>query len=519
MQQPMELRTQRSLFALAVAFAISAASLVFPMADLSAQAPKPKATVSPAAKKTPAASQLTLSDLVDGVYAQYPPYLAALIERDVAQGKLRSARGIFDFQTFVDIFDNTQGFYEATTVEAGFEQFTGIWGSTIYGGYRYTEGFLPDYYYERRTEAGGEPEVGIKLPLMQNRAIDERRATLLKAKLENEQADPKIRKQQLDFTKAAMFAYYNWFAEVRKLAATEEMLRIAQDRREAVKTQIEKGMVAPVIEVENDQMVISRELSLLKAQRAFEAGSIALSLFHRNEYSEPIIPSRALAPERLPEPFPLRADITTGAIAFALDHRPELAYLEIELQKLGVDARLFRNKALPKLDTFVGASQGIGAHRYKDTGDFELKTGLQFRLPLQRNEARGKQEENAAKIEQTQNEYRFVIDRISAEIHNAFSAVTLALDQVERARKNTGLALKLQKVEQDRFELGATDLLGLMIREQAAFQARLDEIESLNQYYKAISDFLMATGIKLDAAESAPAEIRQIIQSLGLKAP
>lgn len=464
----------------------------------------------------PQTTKLTASDLVGGVYAQYPPYLAALIERDVAQGKLRSARGVFDFQTFVNIFDNTQGFYEATTVEAGFEQFAGLWGSTIYGGYRYTEGFLPDYYYERRTNAGGQPEVGIKVPLMQNRAIDERRATLLKAKLENEQADPKIRKQQLDFTKAAMFAYYNWFAEVRKLAASEEILRIAQDRAKAVKTQIEKGMVAPVIEVENNQMVISRELALLKSQRAFEAASIALSLFHRNEFGEPIIASRSLAPERLPEPFPLPDDITTGAIAFALEHRPELAYLELELQKLGIDARLFRNKALPKLDTFVGANQGTGAFRYKDTGDFELKTGLQFRMPLQRNEARGKQQETAAKIEQTENEYRFAIDRIAAELHNAFSAVTLALDQVQRARQNTDLALQLQKVEQDRFALGASDLLGLMIREQAAFQARVDEIESLNQYYKAISDFITSTGIKLNELAAAPPAIRNAIQSLGL---
>jgi len=88
---------------------------------------------------------LTLQSLVSGVYSQYPPYLAALIERDVAQGKLRSARGVFDFNTFVDIFDNTTGYYEATTLEAGFEQYTGVWGSTVYGGYRYTEGFLPDY--------------------------------------------------------------------------------------------------------------------------------------------------------------------------------------------------------------------------------------------------------------------------------------------------------------------------------------------------------------------------------------
>jgi len=497
----MELRPNRLFLATLLCLMVSPA--------LFAQGPKSEVSRVP--------QTLTLQNLVSGVYSQYPPYLAALIERDVAQGKLRSARGIFDFNTFAEIFDNTAGFYEATTVEAGFEQFTGVWGSTIYGGYRQTDGFLPDYYYERRTDAGGEPQVGIKLPLMQNREIDEKRATLLKAKLENEQADPKIRKQQLDFTKAAMFGYYNWYAEIRKLAASEELLRIAQDRAGAVKTQIEKGLVAPVIEVENNQMVLSRELSLLKAQRAFEAASIALSLFHRNQYSEPVIPVLAMAPEALGEPFELPENAIAVAVDYARQNRPEIVYLEIELQKLGVDARLFRNKVLPKLDTFVGASQGLGASRYKDTGDLEVKAGLQFRMPLQRNEAKGKQAENAAKIQQTEKEYRFATERITAEIQNAHSAVTLALHQVDRAKQNSALALQLQKVEQDRFQLGAADLLGLMIREQAAFQARLDEIESYNQYFKAISDFVMAAGINLRDTKAMPPEIRKVVDSLDLR--
>jgi len=279
---------------------------------------------------------------------------------------------------------------------------------------------------------------------MQNREIDEKRAALLKAKLENEQADPKIRKQQLDFTKAAMFAYFNWYAEIKKLVASEELLRIAKDRAGAVKTQIEKGLVAPVIEVENNQMVLSRELSLLKAQRAFEAASIALSLFHRNESSEPVIPVLAMAPRQLREPFPLPDDAIAVAGEYASRNRPELVFLQIELQKLGVDARLFKNKTLPKLDTFAGASQGAGASRYKDTGDLEVKAGLQFRMPLQRNEAKGKQAENAAKIQQTEKDYRFTMERITAEIQNAHSAVTLALDQLDRAKQNHVLALQLQ---------------------------------------------------------------------------
>ena len=216
------------------------------------------------------------------------------------------------------------------------------------------------------------------------------------------------------------------------------------------------------------------------------------------------------------EPFGLSGGALAAAIDYANRNRPELIYLRIELEKLGVDTRLYQNKTLPKLDTFVSGSQGVGEKLYKDTDDIEIKSGIQFRLPLQRNEARGKLAENAAKIEQTEQEYRFAVERIAAEIQNAHSAVTLALDQVQRAKRNYQLSLQLQKVEQDRFNLGAADLLGLMIREQAAFQARLDEIESYNQYFKAISDFIMAAGVNLREPTGMPNEVRTVVDSLSL---
>jgi hypothetical protein len=36
-----------------------------------------------------------LESVLESVTSQYPPYLAALIERDIAQGHLRSAQGSF----------------------------------------------------------------------------------------------------------------------------------------------------------------------------------------------------------------------------------------------------------------------------------------------------------------------------------------------------------------------------------------------------------------------------------------
>jgi hypothetical protein len=88
---------------------------------------------------------IQLDDVLRSVTNQYPPLLAAYIERDIANGRLRSAQGVFDFNVFAKSFGNPSGYYDYGTFDAGFEQFLGVWGSTLFGGYRITRGTLPDY--------------------------------------------------------------------------------------------------------------------------------------------------------------------------------------------------------------------------------------------------------------------------------------------------------------------------------------------------------------------------------------
>lgn len=434
---------------------------------------------------------LLWDEVGQSVATQYPPYLAALIERDIAAGRLRGAEGAFDFSTFAKAFGNPNGYYEPFTFDAGFEQFLGIWGATLYGGYRITTGTLPDYY-RRRTQGGGEPRIGLKIPLLQDGSIDYRRAGVLKARLDQELADPAIWRQYLDFLRAARVAYLQWLTSGRRWGLAEEILRVAQDRREAIRRQIERGLSAPIIAKENEQLVVSRELAVVRARRRFEAASLTLSLFHRNAQDQPVVAGRERLPATLPQARPPEEATLETGLAQALRDRPELRQLEVAAQKLGVDLRLARNALLPRLDAGVEASQGLGDDLYRDKGEFELKLGLEFKMPLQRRQARGQVEETRGRLDQLNRQLAFARDRITTEVRNAHLALAAAHEQIERAGLNARLAGELLDVERDRFRLGATDLLALQIREQAAFQARLEEVDAIEQYLVANADFLAA---------------------------
>jgi outer membrane protein TolC len=466
-------------------------------------------------KAESAEKPLRLNDVLQSVSEQYPPYLAALIERDIASGRHQSALGAMDLQTYLRLFNNPTGFYESTTAEIGLEQFTNFRGATIFGGYQHTEGFLPDYYRSRRTDAGGTPRLGIRLPLLRNGAIDSRRAAIFKTDLDRKLADPFIRKQHLNFILSAMKTYHHWLATGQKLEVTESLLGIAQEREKAIQTQIEKGLVAPIAALENKQLVVSRRLATAKARRQLEAATVTLSLLHRNTNDEPILAKRNRLPAEFPAPLPLPTRTLSLALQHASNHRPEIQLFELELEKLNINTKLLRNQRQPQLDAYIAASQSLGESRYKDTGEFELELGIEFKMPLQQNRAKGNIKANAAKVEQLTLKTQFAFDRIAAEVWDAHSAVKAAWEQHEQAELNVLLANQLHEVEQDRFSLGAVDFLPLQLREQSAYQASLLQIDILKQYYDALATLIIVTGIDCRTAlPDGKGHLMQAIQHL-----
>lgn len=445
------------------------------------------------ASAPPGPCPLLLDHVLGSITNQYPPLLAALIERDIAAGRLRSAGAAFDFNAFAKLFGTPYGYYETGTADIGFEQFTGIWGSTVFGGYRYTGGNrLPDYYYTR-TEGGGEIRLGLEVPLLRDGSIDRRRAAVLKAQLDQQLADPAIARQQLDFIRAGTVAYGQWVATGQRYLVASNLLQVARNRAYALTNQFTAGLVPKIVLTDNDRLVVSRELSLVQARRRFEAASLTLSLFYRSADDTPIVAGLDCLPPVFPPSPDLEERGLGPAIAAAFRVRPELRRFDLNRRKLEVDRRLARNQLLPNLNAGVSVNQDFGEEIYADLSLPQLRAGVEFKMPLQRSEAKGRLAEVDGLLEQLSNEERFARDRIRAEIQDAFSAYVAASEQIHQTRRNVDLAQDLLAAEEDRFQLGASDLLALQLREQAAVDARNLDVDSAAELLRAVADYRAAT--------------------------
>lgn len=447
-----------------------------------------------------AAKPLLLQEVLASVQTQYPPYLAALIEQDIANGRVRQALGSFDLNLNAGGTAGLAGYYDGRTGYTMLEQPLPFWGGSVYGGYRLSSGFLPNYNKDR-TGVDGEGVLGFRIPLLRDGTIDRRRASLWQAQIDQELADPIILRQYLDFIRAATISYYSWVAAGQRLAYAEELLRIAKDRDSAIAEQVKKGASAPIVQIDNQRLVVSREIATVLALRRFQSGSIELSLFYRTrEQAEPIVAMRDRVPAAFPpHPRPDEAQLTAD-IAKAAVFRPEIRRIELLVEKVEIDRKLAKNNLLPSLDVGIEAGQFLGGNRPRDIERNEVEAKIEFKLPLQRRDAKGRIDIADATIGRLNNDKRFARDRIAADVQDAYSALIAAYDALKMTRRNVELARQLEKAENERLKQGATDLLALQIREQATFDAQVLEVEAQADYFRAQANYRAA--IAADAPAS-----------------
>ena len=439
-----------------------------------------------------AVEPLALPELLDSVRNRYPPLLIALIEQDIAAGRLRQAEGAFDLGFSLRAGIAPKGYYDGSSGDIALDQRLPFWGGNVFAGYRRSSGLLADYDKDR-TQRDGEYRAGLRFNLLRDGPIDRQRAELMKARLDLGLADPFIQRQKLDIVRAATRSYYHWVAAGLRESVAREQLKVAEDRATALTEQANTGMVAPIVVTDNERLIVSRQLIVTQSRRRFEAASLELSLFYRGPDDLPITPARERLPQDLPAAeLPARLG-DVSLLESVAELRPELRRVRLLKEKVEVDLRLARNATLPNLDLTLGVTRNEGGGPFPDLQRNETRAGLEFRIPLQRNEALGRTQVSEAELRRLDQDLYFVRDRIRVEIKDGWSALAAASELLIVARRNVELSDLLVKAEQTRLRQGATDLLALQIREQALLEAQFAVVSAQADFFAALADYRAAT--------------------------
>ncbi|MGC6486702.1 MAG: TolC family protein [Planctomycetota bacterium] len=459
------------------------------VADLPGMSPPPPPAPAPA---QPLAGELSLDAVLASVVGRYPPYLAKLLQRDIASGRLLAAMGNFDSYLSAKVGGRIQGFYESTVAQGRIEQPLAT-GDTLYGGYRISDGSLPDYYRDR-TQGDGELVFGGRFPLLQNRSIDGRRAGVRIAEISALIAAPEIRSARIQFVREATSSYRKWLATGRKLGIARELLQLANERDAGLRRAVERQFLAPIALIDNERLIAQRSIYVVQAERAFQRASLELSLFLRDDEDLPVVAGEANLPQAAQAAFTAPETSLQVDLVRALRARPELELLQLRIDQVSAEAELAENQAMPQLDVIVEGAASLSSRPYADREDLELFVGGELKVPIQRRKALGRLQQAEATRSRLRIEQRFLRDRISNELLDARSAMGAAVRQIELNERNVDRAEELVTAEQRKFDLGLSDLLNVQLREGQLASARAQRVDARLRFDLAQAAYRAALG-------------------------
>jgi outer membrane protein TolC len=427
---------------------------------------------------------LSLAEVTESVYFAYPGLEAALRELEIAAGKEQATLGEFDLKLKAGSQSDALGFYQTYKNAVKLEQ--AMWnGGGVYGQYRLGRGNFPTWD-GLETNDGGEFKVGFLRPLLQNAAIDRRRADVLQATLRRQQVDPAVQALLLELVRDAADAYWSWVAAGRAYGIQRDLLRITVERNKVYEGRVAAGDLPRIELVQNQRLIAAREAKLVETERKLQQSAIKLSLYLRDAAGQPLIPSGAMLPATFPGATPPDIADRHLLIVESLASRPELRELDIVREQVEVDLSQAQNMLLPDLTATLDAAKDIGAPTPKgDKTPFQLQAGLYFEVPLERNKAQGKIRELSGKLAQIAAKRRLLENKITIEVQDALSALATSHTRYLRARENTELAWQLVTAERQRFESQDSDLFRVALQETAAIEASLGEIDALSEFFKA----------------------------------
>lgn len=461
-------------------------------------APQPLAARAPAAAATDVPSAvlpLRLEEVIHSVHEHYPALREVVARRAIAAGEMLAASSPYDLRLEAESVSQPIGFYENYHHSIALKQNL-IHGGSVFAGYRLGRGEFEPWYQELVTDEGGEFKAGFVAPLAQGRAIDKYRAGLWTAELARATVEPAIRRELLLFVQQASIAYWNWVAagELRRVA--EELLQIANRRNEWLQEQVAAGDLPRIDLVDNQRLILAREVKLVEAEQKLQEAAIKLSLFWRSPQGQPVVPPLDALPRGFPSPEALEPTVDSAEIQYALDCRPELHELRLFRNQADVELALARNQMLPGLDVSVASSQDVGepASPKKDKSPLVMEAAIDFEVPLQRRAALGKLRATQGKVAQIGAKQQWATDKIRAEIAAAKVAVAAAYERYERARKGLELTRQMELAEQDAFAAGQSNLLMVNLREQQTADAAAVVAVTLQDYFAALALYRTALG-------------------------
>jgi len=427
------------------------------------------------------------------VKKHHPLMKQANLVLSIGEANLLKARGGFDPKIEIDydrkLFKNTKYFDQLNTTfkiptwygvefKANFENNTGA--------------FLnPNLTVPK----DGLYSAGVSFSLAQGFLINERMASLKKARFFKEQtkANRDLLVNNLLFK--ASKAYFNWLEATNAQRIHTSFLDNARKRLEAVKRSVLAGDKATIDITEARIALQNRQLNLEAATLKYRKTLLIVSnyLWLNNvpiEIQENVIPTN-------PEIATLKTVLLLDGITnlnILVNTHPKLLSIDAKINELTIDRSLKRNKLLPKLD-FQYNFLSTNNNQISNFNTSNYKAFVNFSIPLFLRKARGNVKLANLKLQDA----NFVRVSTSLNLKNKVEAVQAEIKSLNTQNGIINTIVNdyriLLNAEERKFFLGESSLFLINSREQKLIDSQLKKNKLLIKQLIATASLYNTLGV------------------------
>lgn len=343
----------------------------------------------------------------------------------------------------------------------------------------------------------------LTMPLLKNLSIDTARWRVRSARNDLKVSRETLRQRLTEIVLQAHQAYYN-FVHARELVAVRQLSEdLAKTLWRDNQKRVQMGALAPLEEKQAASQVSARSAERLAAERDADRRQNTLKDLMSPDFTSlhewQMLPTEKL----LAVPAVI---LLQDSWEQALDQRSELLQARLNLQKLEINIKYYRNQRLPTLD-LVGSYglNGIGPDLNNTFSDLwnrqdpRHSVSLVFSIPLGGNR-RARSQYEASKINRAKAllDLKRLEQTILIEVDNAVQNVESSYLQVDATKAAREYAEAALKAEETKLDAGRSTSFVVLQLQRDLTDAQTAELRALVDYNLALVDLWYREGTLLE---------------------
>ncbi|HYR44717.1 MAG TPA: TolC family protein [Terriglobia bacterium] len=337
-------------------------------------------------------------------------------------------------------------------------------------------------------------------------------------------SESQFEKQAIDLVAQAERSYWDLVFAADDIKIKQRSMDLAQKTLSDNEIQVRIGTLAPIDLVQAESDLANRRVQYVTSTYTEVQTQDQVKKFITSQSDPGLVLAKLMPSQTVRMPDASDVMPVEQAIKVALENRPEMKQLQLDLQSKKIDIEYTRNQLLPTVDLQASYVQnGVGGIEtirngfgptapiiaqlnggisnafgqlfgYGYTG---YNVGFSVQIPLRNRAAQGDNARAMTDERSAEQRISSQAQQIALEVRNALTSVDMNKAKIEATTKARELAERRLDAEQKKFDLGASTIRFVLQEQTNVAQSQTDELQAVVNYTKSLVDLNHAMGMTL----------------------